>query len=428
MELNLELSKKQLELLQSPHEINIVSAGRGAGKTAITSIIAIIHLLQGRNVIVVSPIFRMLKDQNFKQVVKFISEMGLSTVVDRKDLRIKFKGKEIIFISGEAAETLRGYTSIATLVFDETASLGHDAYKLAYATMRDLGYQKKKVYIVGTPPQTEEHWLVPMTKRDDVNVMYATARDNPFIEPDYLTSLEREYEFLPDDFKQRELYGEMVFGTDSLRSMFADFTVAQGTGNFVSEPTVAGLDVGGRGSDMTVLVVRKGKQVIKIITATTDSDEAIKKFVIGQHALCNFTQLRYDSTGFGHLLTLDIPGCEVHAINFGASGGDRFLNMRALIYTKLANEKTIYLSPNDYAAHGAAIQRELKATRYEVDDNRKLKLIKKEKIKEKLGGASPDRSDALALAFSSYTPVKHILPKRPASALQGLPRRGVDVR
>jgi hypothetical protein len=424
MELNVELSRKQLELLQSKHEINIVCAGRGAGKTAITAIIAIIHLLQGRNVIIISPIFRQLRDNNFQQVLKFLDIMGLGAYLDRKDLRVKYKGHQIAFVSGEAAKSLRGYTSIATLVFDETADLDREVYKLAYATMRDLNYQKRKIYIVGTPPATEDHWVAAMSKRDDVNVMYATAKDNPFIEADYLPTLEREYEDLPEDFKRRELYGEMVFGTDSLRSMFADFTVAQGAGNFVSEPIVAGLDIGSRGSDMTALIIRRGKQVLKILTTTTADDEALKKFVIGQHALCHFTQLRYDSTGFGHLLTFDIPGCEVHAINFGAAGGERFLNQRAVIYAKLANEKTIYLSPADYKTHGASIQRELKATRYEVDDSRKLKLIKKELIKEKLGGASPDRSDALALAFSSYTPVKHVLPKRPASALHGLPRRG----
>jgi len=406
LQVNLQLSKKQMELLKSKKELNIVSAGRGSGKTAITSILAILHLLKGKNVLVIAPSYAQLKDQNFKEILKHLTLMGLATVINYRDLRVKHNGKEIIFVSGGEPERLRGYSEIGTIIFDEAATLCHDSYKLAIATMRALHGQEPKVYIVGTPPAEEDHWVAQLAQREDANVIFASGRDNPFIEHDYLDKLEHEYKYLPEDFRRRELYGELVFTGASNISLFNDFAIAEGCFDYPGEPIVAGLDIAGRGSDSTALCIRKGKQVLGMQMAKTPNDEKLKEFVYQMHEAWNFDVLRYDATGFGHLLTFDkLPEhVLVQGIDFGAGAGERFVNLRTLMYAVLAKQSCIFMKDNDYKLHRDSLMQELRETKYNLETRtRRLCLIDKKQIKERLNGRSPDRADALALAFS-YAP------------------------
>lgn len=421
MQCKLQLSPKQLAIFESKTEITCVSAGWGSGKTAITSILAILHLLRGRNVIIISPTFRQLKDHSFAQCQRFLYDLGLNTLINTRDLRIKYKNKEIIFISGEAAETLRGYTSIATLIFDETAGLSEDCWKLAYSRMRDLKGQEKKVYIVGTAPPDENHWFVGMCRRDDVTFFSACARENPFVEKDYVDNLEKEFQFLPDDYIRRELYGELVFAGANHKSMFADLEITVGEIECVGEPVVAGLDIGGFGSDSTVMFIRKGLQVLGVETAGAMDDEGLKIWVLEMRRKWHFTILRYDCTGIAHLIKfVDMKGVNIYAINFGQAANDRFANMRAAMYAMFANFKRIYMKHDDFARHGRQMKTELQATKWKIDDSRKMYVIPKEEIKKVLGGRSPDRADAAALAFSSITPRRKDLPKNVASAVRGI--------
>lgn len=402
LDLCLNVTAKQLEVIQSNADKIAVLAGRGSGKTAITSILAILSLLEGKNVIVIAPTYNQLVNQNFTEIIKQLHLMNLAHIINYKHLLISFKGKKIFFISGMNAERLRGYTEIGTLIFDEAANLEQNCYTLALATMRALNGKKPKVYIVGTPPPNENHWLAQMALNGQVQIIQATAKDNSFVEPDYLDKLKKDYEFLPEDFLKRELYGELIFNGQAAQSLFNDFEIVESNKFYNNEPIVAGLDIAGRGSDTTVMVVRQGKQVLDIITFDTPYDNELKAFVEAIYRAWQFDVLRYDSTGFGHLITFDLPAkVLIQPVNFGAGAGERFANQRTLIYSMLAKERVIYMSAKLYKQYATALIKELNETRYNFERSMgRLNLIDKNKIKERLNGRSPDRADALALAFS----------------------------
>jgi len=413
MEKRLKASAKQLALLETNHEINICSAGRGSGKTAIVSIIALLHLAQGRNAIIVAPTFRQAKRDNFSQLEKFASMLGLPYQFNNTMLRVSWKNNHITVISGgmgetesvrDIAETFRGATSIHTLIFDEAASLPHKVYILAYATMRDLGKHPKRVFIVGTPPTHETHWLAKLAKRDDVLLMNASAKDNPFIESDYLESLEREYEMMPDDFKRRELHGEFIFSGDGDMAVFNDFHIIEQELAMSDNPIVAGLDISGKGSDKTVMTIARGSHIQAIIVTVTPTDNDLKEFVEKMWHMHHFDVLRYDSTGFGHLLTFDLdPKVLVQPVNFGSDGGEKFKNARALIYARTAKMKAISMEPSVHKLHADMAMAEMKATSWKMDDQRKLQIEDKKLIKKKLM-RSPDRLDSICLAMSYLPP------------------------
>ena len=406
MNINFDISELQQNIISCNSEVVVLSCGRGTGKTAVSSLIAIIGLLNNENVLVITPTYRQAKRDNFNCIVDFLGKMKIKTSINISDLTIKYKKSTITVMTsfGATTETFRGATKISRLIFDEAGSQSMESYLLAIPTMRDLNGRIKRIYAIGTPPYLKEHWMAQMTERDDVKVLYGNASSNPFIEPDYLQTLEREYTGLPNEFIRRELYGEMVFSTNR-DSMFNGFLITVNPAmNFPNEPKICGLDIAGKGSDITAAVISQGRRVIGIEVVNTNNDKEVEAFAEKLKIKYNYAILRYDATGFGHLLTLAIENTKVSPVDFGGSGGIRFAKTRGLIYYRLAQKEEIYMDSETYAAHGKLIESELQATTFRFSESKYINLIKKEDIKKMLG-RSPDRADAMALSFSHVEPV-----------------------
>lgn len=425
MEIPLKLSSKQIALLKSEAELNVFGAGFASGKTAITSIIAILNLVKGQNVLIVAPIYGQLERNNFAQIKKFILAMNLDGIFRVTNLSVEYNNKKIYFLSGEAPERILGLTEIGVAIFDEVEDLSLECYNNTYSRMRDLKGFKRKIYIVGTPPASEDHWLVEKLKRDDVFVLNASALDNPFIEPDFVQDMMKDYEIMPENWIKRNVNGEFAFGSGSEQSVFNEFEIVENSLSFPNELRVMGVDLAGRGSDYTCLIVKQGKQVLYIEMADTPKDTDIRDLIELRAREYNVDVIRYDVSGISFDLTFDLdPKVKVMPVNFGGSGGERFANARSLMYARLAKEKTIFLKPNDYNLHYKSLMAELKATRYKLEtENKKLALVKKDLIKEKIGGRSPDRADALALAFSYVPEAAHVSDNNPRYAI----RRGAQL-
>lgn len=406
MKIEIPITTLQRKVLKSLTEVTVLSCGRGTGKTACIAILAIMRMLKGEKVLIVTPTFRQAKRDNFEAITRMLYRTGIKFLINSADLIIKFGRGEIMVISsfGATQETFRGATGISTLIFDEAGSQPHTAYVLSIPTMRDLKGAERKIYIVGTPPYLSDHWMAQAARRDDATVIYGSAHDNPFVEKDYIEMIEREYIGFPDDFKQREIYGKMVFDIDA-SSMFSEFKIIVGDQKFSGEPIIAGLDIAGKGSDMTVMTIAQGRAILDIKVQKTTNDEMLKSWVAQMHDFWHFDVLRYDATGFGHLLTFPRDIGEIVPVDFGGSGGTRFAKARGLIYHKMARKERIYMNQHLYNKHGGLLEAELRATRFKFNETKLINLVEKEKIKELLG-RSPDRADSAALAFSWMAPDK----------------------
>lgn len=410
--LDLTITPKQREVLDSNSEITLFSAGRGCGKTAMMSIISILNMLKNKKVLIIGPIYRQLRDSNFTQVRKFLQNMEFPYMVNRTDLRFTSGiNGEIILVSGDEPENIRSYTSIDVLIFDEAASLDEDCWKLAIPTTRDTIDGEFKIYVVGTPPADENHWVAKLAKREDVKIIFGSYKDNPFNGEKYNKLLEKEYELYPYDFKQRELFGKFIFSKGGA-SLFDDFRIEQST-EYLGQsdfPLVCGLDIAGPGRDMTCAVISRGNNVLGIYIRKTTNEISLKKFLREIYTIHGFTVLRYDSTGLGTLLVFeDLPSnVSITPVNFSAAGGERFNNMRTAMYFHLRRKNGIFMHPEIYSEHGDALNLELKASTVEEKEHKKVGVTKKEDIIKKIG-RSPDRADALALAMS-HVEVKRTKP------------------
>jgi len=401
MAIDIPVTPKQMEVINSESDITLFSAGRGCGKTAAMALIAIFALIQNKRVLVIGPVYQQLKKANFWQTLKFLNKMKIPYKINRAELSIyNGKGGEILHLSGEEPESIRSYTSIDVLILDEAGSLSEDCWTIAIPTMRDTKDGKYKIYVVGTPPANDQHWVVKLNKRDDVKTIFGSYKDNPFCSDDFVKLITKEYENYPEDFKRRELFGEFIFNSGS-DSLFDGFLIEKNNAYTIKpdEPIECGLDIAGPGRDMTCAVIRQGLQVLGIRTRKTINETELKKFTKEIYLTYGFNVLRYDSTGLGAMLVFDLPSnVQSIPVNFGSGGGDRFENARSAMFFNLRRKNGIFMSDNLYNEHKEPLLVELKATLIKTKENKKIGVILKEEIKKRIG-RSPDRADALALAF-----------------------------
>jgi len=177
-----------------------------------------------------------------------------------------------------------------------------------------------------------------------------------------------------------------------------------------------GVDVGG-GGDRTVCRLRQGRKAGLVEEFVNPDPMATVGQIASFLAVQGVRRVKVDVIGIGwgiygrlrelssrHNPTTDgtTHGAEVVPVNFGAGPPDgfakKYLNMRAYAHWEIGREYS-RLGTWDLGVVDDDVIHELTTPRYEIMDSfGKIKVERKEKIRERLG-FSPDHSDALLLAF-----------------------------
>jgi phage terminase large subunit len=172
---------------------------------------------------------------------------------------------------------------------------------------------------------------------------------------------------------------------------------------YYHEPVVLGVDVGRQG-DYSVIVIRQGRKIHKILKYKFEDDlmalaEKIRDIYNENEAL----KVLVDANGMGwgvhDRLKQLIPGYNVIAVNTSEKSSDptKWLNKRQELYSigKDLLTEGIDLC-NDYAEE---VTEELSSIETYFDNRNRICVEKKDEIKKKIG-RSPDATDALFLALS----------------------------
>jgi hypothetical protein len=175
----------------------------------------------------------------------------------------------------------------------------------------------------------------------------------------------------------------------------------------------AGIDVGA-GGDRTVIRERVGMRAGRELTfVDADPMKTVGRLVETINAW-GVTRVKVDCIGIGWALTGRLRElsskhnymesahhAEVVGINFAEASMDpkRFINLRAEVWWSIGREYS-RLNRWDLAEVDDDVFAELSAPNYEiVDSGGRIKIEPKEKVKQRLG-RSPDRAEALLLAFA----------------------------
>ena len=169
------------------------------------------------------------------------------------------------------------------------------------------------------------------------------------------------------------------------------------------QPVQIGVDVAAFGSDKTVIAVRKGQKVTTL-NVYSQKDTRETAGLVRLHAQENETQkVAVDEIGIGRGVvdSLEEEGFYDVGVNVAerATDPERYHNLRAELWYSFRelldpDKEPIALPPDD------ELLSELASVKYKLDARGAIQIESKEDMKKRLGH-SPDRADAVVLAFAN---------------------------
>ena len=176
---------------------------------------------------------------------------------------------------------------------------------------------------------------------------------------------------------------------------------------FDEDEAIMGVDVARFGNDMTVAIVRRGPQVIDMIALRRSGTTESAGRILNMARDHDVKAIHIDEVGVGAGVIDTLNSQEIENV-IGVNGGtksdspERFVNRRAQLYYGLKQrfEDDDIAIPDD-----AELISQLAALTHTYNPRGQLVLETKEKIR-RAGHQSPDKADALALAFYKPQPPK----------------------
>jgi hypothetical protein len=179
------------------------------------------------------------------------------------------------------------------------------------------------------------------------------------------------------------------------------------TGGAVS----AGIDVAGPGEDETALVVRQGDAILEQRAWSAADARGAVLAALQPWCRRGLTAVNVDVAGtgwyFAQHLRDQLGGIQVRGINVGESpttsqAAERYANLKAELYWQLRERF------RDGGVRGLTDERtrvQLASLRYDHDSRGRVRIESKEQARKR-GVRSPDRAEALLLAFAARPALK----------------------
>jgi len=254
-------------------------------------------------------------------------------------------------------------------------------------------------------------------KKEGFRFIQSLPRDNPYLPSDYEEILRKQYPpelakaWLDGDWDVLE-GGAYLFRYADIRrainrTVNIDASSVNKGADAVSSLITMGVDVAREGDDESVAVIRQGDKVLAIeswmktdlMTTTGRILNLAEKYEVKDE------NINLDAVGLGAGVYDRLKELK-HNINAIIAGGqandkDHFTNTRAEMYSDLQKrfENDGISIPDDLD-----LIAQLSSIRYEIVSDRRMQIVPKEEMKRKFRVKSPDKADALALAFYYVRP------------------------
>jgi len=255
-------------------------------------------------------------------------------------------------------------------------------------------------------PGWVKHRFIEQKLTDHVFIK-SLPSDNPFLPADYEATLRELY---PDELVKQLLEGDW----DALEAgnyLFKYGDIKQAVEKDIpvekDEPNIMGVDIARFGDDNSVAIVRRGSKVEWMEKwAKTDLMDTTGRVVnlIDRlsPSMVNLDVIGLGSGVFDRLIELKYKNVNGINVAEAAQGKDKekFANLRAEIYFGLSKkfEDEEISIPDDLE-----ILAQLSSIKYRFNSKGQLQVESKEDMKKR-GVKSPDKADALALAFMESQP------------------------
>ncbi len=257
-----------------------------------------------------------------------------------------------------------------------------------------------KALLTANPaPGWVKHRFIEQKLEDHVFIP-SLPRDNPFLPEDYESNLRKLY---PDELVKQLLEGDWdALEAGNYLFKYSDIKSAiEREVDTRDEPNIIGQDIARYGDDSSVACIRKGNQAFwfdhwaktNLMHTTGKIVNLIDRF---KPSMVNLDAIGLGSGVYDRLIELKhkVNAVQVQEKARGEDK-DKFVNLRAEIYKNLASkfENAEISIPDDLE-----LIAQLSSIKYKINSRGQLQMESKEDMKKR-GTKSPDKADALALAF-----------------------------
>lgn len=399
--------------------------GRGAGKTYTLSLIAMLNLLQGKNLIMFAQKYDSLRDVLMKELKRRVKEWHLEDTVKfcMNPLRATYGEYTIFGSSYEAIESVRGLDSISGILLDECSLAPLDVLDVTAPCLRGPGIVDPFIFGATTPRSTSlwnHRFAGKLPGSEDWEIIKATTYDNWTLTKQQLDIIERAIQ--TPEMKRQELYADILLnGSDNCLLHEDEFPSMMAPSS--DTRVIAGLDLskGTVERDAFGWFVRRGNEILDMREFRGMSHDQVINYVLDFHRTTPITELNLDLAWSEHVyntLKYHMPCNQISFSERASEGHEKeYANIRAEMWFNLAwyvkhgmyvgfTPKTMLydadgnLIGSDVVAH---LRQQLCTVTWHRDNQGRLLLIDKEELR-RLIGMSPDIGDAAALTcLDRYT-------------------------
>lgn len=407
-DVTLRLSATQRAFVLDRHRYTLLLGGVGAGKSFAGAVKALYRFAASSTPslgLVISPTYPMLRDATWRTAIDVWAPL-ITRVAESAMKIVLVTGDEVLFRSSDDPDRLRG-PNAAWAWIDEAALCHPDTWPITIGRLRQFG-QVGEAWLTTTPKGQNWIYDVFVTNATPETAIHRAATwANPFVDQAFTESLRSQYS---GSFARQEIEAEFITdqtGTliewrhlEEARSRRAEYRPDGG-------PVVAGLDIAGPGEDESVLVVRQGPRILDI-SAFGDPDArgpVLAALRPWRHR--GLVRVNVDSAGLGHYFArhLEDSGLRVRDINVGETpttddARERYANLKAELYWALRER----FADGDVAGlTDQTTMSQLAGLRYQHDHRGRVKIESKDDALKR-GIKSPDRAEAVMLAFAPEDP------------------------
>jgi phage terminase large subunit len=417
---------KQAEILEAvrDHKRVAVRSCHGAGKTAIAARAALWFLDAhpgDTRVITTGLSWQNVRDQLWKEIHQAHWDASLGGRLS--DTRLELGGKRFaVGLSTDKPERFQGHhAENLLLIVDESSGLDERIFEAAAGYLTSPG---ARLLLIGNPTQLAGEFHAAFhAKRDSYRTIQISAYDTPGFTGErvservmrsvdlrgWVDDMARLYGEDSPAFQVRVL-GEFPSTSDDTVCSLADVEAARARildPALTPEPVIVACDVARFGSDETVIATRQGPRVRiarhyvgrDTMRTVGEVTAAARAFAAETRTPKEFVLLVVDDPGVGGGVTdrlRELGEFQVYAFNGAAAArtGD-YPNRRSEAWFAFAEQlPEIDLDDDEQLAA------DLVAPKYKLDSRTRRVVEAKADTKKRLG-RSPDRADAVLLAFSA---------------------------
>ena len=419
---------KQAEILTAlrDHDYVAVRSCNGSGKTFTAAMAALWWLVAHEQAVVITtaPSERQVRQLLWREIRGLHSARSRFIGGKLTATRLEFSDKRFAFgFSTNTAERFQGFHNENILTIVDEASGVHES--IFDAISGCLTSENAKMLMIGNPMSLAGTFYDAFHKnRDNWKTIHISAFDTPAFHKDDTKGDTKDAEpnhplgmvtpkwarrFAKERGENSSAYQVRVLGEfpdeadDTLIPLkLIEAAVGRDFEDIDKHEPLMGVDIARFGNSQTVAIVRRGPQVLKMVAFGRSNLMQTTGRIIDIARNHGVSTIYIDEVGLGAGVidrAKEIDSVRPVGINGGSRPGDteRYLNLRAQMFDGLRQR---FVDSDIAIPDDAELISQLASLTFKYTSRGQLQLESKDQIRSS-GRQSPDKADALALAFTS---------------------------